>query len=344
MDPLKPRFEISALSATQEFRDELGVWFDAVGKDFPWRRTNDPYEVLVSEMMLQQTRIATVLGKGYYTRFLEIFPDVESLSKADDGALLKAWEGLGYYRRARMLRDTATAVVRDHGGCFPDQEHELLKLPGIGPYTAAALMAFAFGKPSGLVDGNVSRVLSRLMDDSESIDSQATIRRHRHWSWEICDPKKSARHQHAMMELGQTVCVPNRPNCLQCPVAKFCKCTEPEALPIKKPRAAVTFVDEHGIWARDEAGRVLLHCEKGPRRRGLWKLPLRTRSECDGHEQIYRANYPITRYKVSLHIYLAKLGYVSLEEGDQWIDEEKLDTLPLAAPFRKAVSQLLVDF
>ncbi|RPJ32619.1 MAG: A/G-specific adenine glycosylase, partial [Verrucomicrobiaceae bacterium] len=120
--------------------------------------------------MLQQTQIATVLGKGYYTRFLAAFPDVETLAAADDAALLKAWEGLGYYRRARMLRETARAVIAEHGGRFPHELDALLKLPGIGRYTAGALRAFAFGLPAVLVDGNVSRVLSRLMDFSAAVD------------------------------------------------------------------------------------------------------------------------------------------------------------------------------
>ena len=161
----KPRFEESPLEAPEAFRKALGVWFSKDGKDFPWRRTSDPYAILVSEMMLQQTRVATVLGKGYYTRFLAEFPDVGALAAADDTRLLKAWEGLGYYRRARMLRDAASAVLDIHRGVFPSGEKELLALPGIGPYTAAALLSFCFGKPSALVDGNVSRVLSRLMDD-----------------------------------------------------------------------------------------------------------------------------------------------------------------------------------
>jgi len=345
MGPLKPRFVRSALVAKEEFRNELGTWFERVGKDFPWRRTADPYQILVSEMMLQQTQVATVLGKGYYTRFLKKFPDIASLARADDESLLKAWEGLGYYRRARMLRETAITVLEKHGGLFPGDETSLLALPGIGPYTASALIAFAFGKPSALVDGNVSRVLSRLMDDASLIDSSETIRKHRLWAADLCDPIKPARHHHAMMELGQRVCRPGRPACEKCPVARFCKCSEPADLPKKKPRAAVTSIGENAIWARDPERRILLHLESGKRREGLWKLPLRPVGCCSDLSQIYEATYPITRYRVSLKVFHAELGNAQgVEPGDEWVNEERLDSLPIAAPFRKAIEQLITDF
>jgi A/G-specific adenine glycosylase len=142
---LKPVARHTPLEAPDEFRRALRTWFDKNGKDYPWRRTSDPYAVLVSEVMLQQTQIATVLGRGFYTRFLERFPDVESLAAAEDDVLLKAWEGLGYYRRARMLRESAKAVIARHGGEFPGDADALLALPGIGRYTAGALLSFIRG-------------------------------------------------------------------------------------------------------------------------------------------------------------------------------------------------------
>ncbi len=342
MGMLKPRFETPVLEGKTAFRNTLGSWFSSVGKDYPWRRTREPYPVLVSEVMLQQTRIATVLGKGFYTRFLEKFPDAGHLADADDESLLKAWEGLGYYRRARMLRETARAVIANHGGNFPDNEKELLALPGIGPYTAAALLAFAFGKPSALVDGNVSRVLSRLMDDAEPIDSTPAIKRHREWAGTLCDTENPARHHHAMMELGQTICTNGIPDCVSCPVATFCKTTSPHDLPVKKPRTKITATTEHAIWCRDGNGRLLLHHESGSRRTGLWKLPLRTAGQCAGLRKICQSTYHITRYKVSLNIYLG--CNMEPEPGDEWIAAERLDFLPMATPFRKALERLLADF
>jgi len=342
---LKPRFEVSALEDKDQFRAALGSWYSNVGKDFPWRRTHEPYRVLVSEMMLQQTQVATVLGKGYYTRFLEKFPDLQSLSKADDESLLKAWEGLGYYRRARMLRDTARAVVENHGGTFPGDEVTLLTLPGVGPYTAAALMAFCFGKVSALVDGNVSRILSRLMDDSSPVDSGTAKRIHREWAVELCDPAHPGRHHHAMMELGQNVCRPGCPACESCPVARFCKCSDPSSLPIKKPRIKITVLEEYAVFVRDSTGRILLNLESGKRRNGLWKLPLRGADQCSGLRKIYESSYPITRYRVSLKVFSAALeNTLPLDAGDEWVPEERLEVLPIAAPFRKALQHLTANF
>ena len=342
MSLLKPRFRSSALKEKEKFREALGDWFSKNGKDYPWRRTREPYPILVSEVMLQQTRIATVLGRGFYTGFLEKFPDIASLAAAGDEELLKAWEGLGYYRRARMLRETARAVIAKHGGNFPDDEAELLDLPGVGPYTSSALLAFAFGKYSALVDGNVSRVFSRLMDDPEPIDSTATIKRHRQWAGELCDPENPARHHHAMMELGQTICRTGLPDCVSCPVAAFCKTRAPQDLPIKKSRAQITEITENALWCRDRNGRLLLHHEAGSRRTGLWKLPLRTAEQCASLSKIFRSTYHITRYKVTLDVYAA--GEISIAHGDEWIEPGRLQSLPMATPFRKAIDSLSADF
>jgi A/G-specific adenine glycosylase len=338
---LKPRFERSPLDAPEDFRKALGDWFSGEGKDYPWRRTRDPYAILVSEMMLQQTRVAHVLGKGYFTRFLEAFPDVKSLAAADDSRLLKAWEGLGYYRRARMLRATALAVLNDHDGIFPDEEAALLALPGIGPYTAAALLSFAFGKPSALVDGNVHRLLSRLMEDAAPIDSSATRKRHTEWARALCDTENPRRHNYAMMELGQTICRPGAPRCEVCPVAKFCKSGQPQDLPVMKKRAAITEISEHAIWLQDAEGRVLLHRETGSRRNGLWKLPLRPQQECAASKLIFSDNYTITRYKVTLNIHEGT-GHAP-GEGDGWISRDGLASIPMAAPFRRAILRLLAE-
>ncbi|WP_411826224.1 A/G-specific adenine glycosylase [Luteolibacter sp. AS25] len=342
MTLLKPRFSIPAQENRAAFRSALGSWFAKNGKDYPWRRTKDPYAILVSEMMLQQTRLATVLDKGYYTRFLQKFPTSRSLAAAEDQNLLKAWEGLGYYRRARMLRSAAQAVEEKFNGIFPDTERELLALPGIGPYTVAALLSFAFDKPSGLVDGNVSRVLSRITDDHTPIDSTPTIRAHRQLAHDLCDPNQPRNHNYAMMELGQTICRPGVPHCEICPISGFCKTQEPSILPVKKPRAKTTKVSEHAIWATDPQNRILLHKEAGERRTGLWKLPIRTEVECEGLEAITVETYPITRYIVTLTVYQAsEESSATPLDGDQWIPIEDLDSLPLAAPFRRAIEHLL---
>lgn len=342
---LKPRFETPALSAKSAFREALGNWFSENGKDYPWRRTKQPYAILISEVMLQQTRIATVLGKGYYARFLEKFPAVKILAAADDQELLKAWEGLGYYRRARMLRETAKAVLQNHNGVFPENEAELLRLPGIGSYTAAALRSFAFDKSSALVDGNVSRVLSRLMDSADPIDSTTGAKQHRLWAGALCDPAHPARHNHAMMELGQTICRIGIPACESCPIARFCKTTTPENLPVKKNRSKITETIENAIWCRDPEGRILLHQESGSRRTGLWKLPLRKPRPNAAHHLLFEQTYHITRYKVRLRIYETPYSTGELAGiDDEWVEPSRLTSLPVATPFRKALERLLADF
>lgn len=343
---LKPRFEISALEDASGFRSALGRWFGKHGKDYPWRRTREPYEVLVSEVMLQQTQIATVLGRGYYTGFLRVFPDVHALAKADDATLLKAWEGLGYYRRARMLRETARAVIDRHGGRFPEELEELLKLPGIGRYTAGALRAFAFQQPAVLVDGNVARVLARVMDFLEPVDETRGLKRIWEWAEVLADTKKPAVHHAALMELGQTLCRPGAPDCLNCPVSCFCKTRDPVALPVKARKAAVTAVDEHALWLRDRNGRLLLHHEAGKRRTGLWKLPVRPADEVSPLPVLAVHRYSITRYRVTLKVHDAAHAEppIHLAEGDAWVSAEEIPALAMAAPFRKVVERLLADF
>ena len=344
MPAVKARCEASPLDDPDGFRRSLADWFHQVGKDFPWRRTHEPYPILVSEMMLQQTQVTTVLRKGYYTRFLEKFPDLKSLAAADDTSLLKAWEGLGYYRRARMLREAARAIVADHGGHFPKTEKELLALPGIGPYTSAALLAFAFGTSSPLVDGNVSRILARLTDDSSPIDSTPTIRKHRELALALCDPLNPRIHHYAMMELGQTICRPGLPHCLECPIAKYCIAKSPETLPVKKKRAAITSITENAIWSTKPGGEILLHQESGSRRKGLWKLPLRTAVECKPLEILARDQYAITRYKVTLTVHLSDHSETKLRKGDEWVHPDRLNSLPVAAPFKRMIARLLPDF
>ena len=343
---LKPPYRCSPLEDPRGFRVALRAWFEKHGRDHPWRRTRDPYEVLVSEVMLQQTQIATVLGKGYYTRFLEVFPDVRSLAAADDRRLLKAWEGLGYYRRARMLRETASAVIERHGGTFPEDVDSLMALPGIGRYTAGALRAFAFGLPAVLVDGNVSRVIARLMDYGEPVYSPAGQRQVWTWAEALADAKQPRVHHSALMELGQTYCRPGVPDCLSCPVARFCRSSEPAKLPAKKRKTAVTLLTEHAIWLRDRKGRILLHRESGSRRTGLWKLPLRAPEETRRLPLVAEHVYAITRYRVTLKVHDAgtATSALAMHDGDAWIAVEDLPALPLAAPFKRAIAKLIEDF
>lgn len=340
---LKPKTKRAAIQGRAAFREALTGWFSRHGKDYPWRRTREPYAILISEVMLQQTQIATVLGRGFYVRFLETFPDVESLAAADDGRLLKAWEGLGYYRRVRMLRETARAVIAGHGGGFPIETEALMLLPGVGRYTAGALRAFAFDLPSAVVDGNVARVLSRVMDFTAPVDDTAGLKQLWAWAEILADPERSRIYNSALMELGQTVCRPGVPDCLSCPVAEFCKTRRPETLPLKRQKTAITAVDEHALWVRDSAGRLLLHREAAKRREGLWKLPTREPAEISGLPVLTEHRYTITRYRVTLRVHDGAGRNFQPAADESWLDAGQILALAMPSPFRRVIERLLEE-
>lgn len=342
---LKPRCDKPVMGRKEGFRNALVAWFEAEGKDYPWRRTRDPYAVLVSEVMLQQTRISTVLDRGFYDGFLKRFPTVGDLAVAGDEVLLKAWEGLGYYRRVRMLRDTAKAVVEKYGGVFPEEEAALLALPGVGRYTVGALRAFAFELPAVLVDGNVVRVLARVLNDRGDVHSTQGMKRMWEAAAELADDERPRAYHSALMELGQSHCRRQSPGCLRCPVADFCATRDPDDVPVRKARAETEEAEEYALWVRDGRGRVLLHQERGSRRTGLWKLPLRTADELGLMREMLSFTYSITRYRVRLRVYdggvLTQEG--GMREGDEWIAMEDIAGLAMGAPFRRAVDCLLQE-
>ena len=342
---LKPCLKSDVLKGRKGFREALASWFSVNGQDYPWRRTRQPYAILISEVMLQQTQIATVLGGGYYTRFLESFPDLESLAMATDERLLKAWEGLGYYRRARLLRETARAVIAEHGGEFPQAIKSLMALPGVGRYTAGALRAFAFDLSAAVVDGNVARVLSRLMDFSAAVDDTAGLKQLWQWAEILADPARARIYNSALMELGQKICRPGVPDCLSCPVAGFCRTREPERLPVKRQKTVITAVDEHALWLRDRQGRLLLHREAGKRREGLWKLPTREASQIAKLPVLDEHRYTITRYRVTLRVHdgAALAEAFETAEHEVWQEAEAVLALAMPSPFRRAIERLLAE-
>ena len=342
---LKPCLKSDVLKGRKGFREVLVSWFSVNGQDYPWRRTRQPYAILISEVMLQQTQIATVLGRGYYTRFLESFPDWEALAVATDERLLKAWEGLGYYRRVRLLRETARAVVAEHRGEFPQAIESLMALPGVGRYTAGALRAFAFDLPAAVVDGNVARVLSRLMDFSAAVDDTAGQKQLWQWAEVLADPARARIYNSALMELGQKICRPGVPDCLSCPVAGFCKTREPERLPVKRQKIVIRAVDEHALWLRDRQGRLLLHREAGKRREGLWKLPTREASQIAKLPVLDEHRYTITRYRVTLRVHdgAALAEAFETAEHEVWQEAEAVLALAMPSPFRRSIERLLVE-
>lgn len=200
---------------------KLGAWFPAAQRDLSWRRTRDPYAIWVSEIMLQQTRVETV--ENYYGRFLERFPDVGTLAAADEQAVLEAWSGLGYYRRARLLHKGARHVVEEHDGELPRDEKGLRAIPGVGAYTAGAIASIAFDEPVALVDGNVARVVSRLLALEDPSEQDAKAKHHWELVGQVLQQGSPRVLSQALMELGATVCTPKSPRCLLCPMRDECR-------------------------------------------------------------------------------------------------------------------------
>ncbi|MBQ7768231.1 MAG: A/G-specific adenine glycosylase [Oscillospiraceae bacterium] len=249
-------------------------WYDAGHRELPWRRDKDPYHIWVSEIMLQQTRVEAV--KGYYARFLEKLPTIADLANCDDDVLHKLWEGLGYYSRVRNLKKAARQIAEQYDGIFPDEYSQIRSLPGIGDYTAGAVSSIAFNQKTPAVDGNVLRVLSRLADDDTPIDTPAFKKSARE-ELEKIYPDRAGDFTQALMELGATLCGPNRlPDCENCPCNPFClgyrRGTAP-SLPKKSPPKQ----------RKAEQKTVLILCcdgrfalEKRPNKgllAGLWQFP-----------------------------------------------------------------------
>lgn len=320
------------------FQRTVIAWFREEGKPYPWRQTTDPYAILVSEIMLQQTQIGTVLERDYFARWMARFPDLATLAAAPEEMVLKAWEGLGYYSRARNLHRLGKVVCQDHGGRLPQTLEGLLALPGIGRYTAAAVMSFAHDHPAALVDGNVQRVFARLHDYPEAVDGSAGQKQM--WAWAAAlVPDKNARfYNSGLMELGQGICRQKAPICHSCPVAHFCQTRNPEVLPNKAKRRATVFLDEHVLFRIQESCLLLIR-EAGRRRHGLWKLP-----ECPGNlvkrgRLLYQAKYSITHHRVTLRVYESKGATVPAEGS--WVPIAEVPALAMPSPYRKAVDVLL---
>ena len=249
-------------------------WYEVNRRSLPWREDKDPYHIWVSEIMLQQTRVEAV--KGYYARFLDALPTISALAECDDEKLHKLWEGLGYYTRVRNLKKAARQVMEQHGGVFPGKYEEIRRLPGIGEYTAGAICSIAFGQPTPAVDGNVLRVISRLTNDDTPVDSLA-YKKHVRERLAKVYPVQAGDFTQALMELGATVCGPNKlPDCENCPCIDFClgyqRKTAP-SLPVKSPKRERR-VEERTVLILSCDGRYAV--EKRPNKgllAGLWQLP-----------------------------------------------------------------------
>jgi len=271
-------------------REKLLTWFDREGRDLPWRRTRDPYAIWVSEVMLQQTRVDTVIP--YYERFMSSFPTAETLAEADEDIVLSHWSGLGYYRRARLLHRGVREVVAEYGGAVPEDAEARRGLPGVGRYTAGAIGSIAFDKEEAIVDGNVSRVLSRLFRIDTPLGVTDMTKRLWDEATHLVLGDRPGDHNQALMELGATVCTPNNPRCHSCPISADCEALrhdEVERLPVKRARKApkqVTLAAVVAIRGRGADRKVWLIKGDQPLFGGLWGVPM---AEGDARAALHQA-------------------------------------------------------
>ena len=325
----------NSLFQTRDFRSALLRWYGNHGRDLPWRHTRDPYAILVSEIMLQQTQVATVIP--YYKEWLRRFPDFRALARATESEVLHAWQGLGYYSRARNLHAAATRISKDYGSRCPETAAELAALPGLGRYTTNAILTFAFDQPVAVVEANIVRLLARIFDVSAPVDTTAgreTIWTH---AAQLVPPQRAGEFNSALMDLGATICLPRAPQCGVCPAKPFCRATEPLKLPRKKPRPATKSLTERHFFAM-QRGRVLLqHCHK--RWRGMWMLPeLNDRSK--NARPFHTSTFPFTHHQVTLEVF-SGAARDTIDQAQQWFSISALDSIPIPSPHRRALDALL---
>ena len=355
------------------FREKLLGWYDAHKRDLPWRRTQDPYKIWISEIMLQQTRVDTVIP--YYERFLDWFPTVTDLAQAPEEKLLKAWEGLGYYSRVRNMQKAAQQIMENHGGVFPSSYEEISKLKGIGPYTAGAIASIAFGLPEPAVDGNVMRVLARLFEVDYDIGVPTNRKIFQAMMEILIDPARPGDFNQALMDLGSDIESPVNPRPEESPVKEFSAAYQHGTMdryPIKAPKKKPVPVYLTAFIIKDSQGRYLL--EKNEREgllSGFWHFPLIEVESLSGNldqlslldgkgeaernpeilffEQDYDLaidwqdrSYPIIQHVFSHRKWQVQIRYGLVKEGEQpasestvWLKPEEFSDYPFAKPQQK---------
>ncbi len=325
--------------SSHDIAQALVDWFAQCGKDYPWRRTTDPWAILVSEIMLQQTTIPTVLGR--YEEWMKQYPTPQALAATGEEEALRSWEGLGYYRRVRSLRAAARVICEQFGGKFPTKHEDILALPGVGEYTAGAIRSFAWNESAPLVDANVSRVFARLCNDYTPVDSPEGKRKQWTMAAEMVHPTDARRYNSALMELGQTVCTPTSPACIICPVRTYCHAKNPTELPVKVPHKEISRLEHHDIWLLAHSKLLLEKQADGSRHAGMYRLPQRPEEAVRGLPLMCKQQYTVTRYNVTRHLYLADAAHTAIQPGEEFIPLSQLDAIPMASPDRKLLSRFL---
>lgn len=350
------------------FRRALLAWYGTYKRSLPWRKTRDPYSIWVSEIMLQQTLVSTV--RPYYERFIRRFPDLKTLASSSEEEVLRHWSGLGYYSRARNLHKAAQKIVQERGGNFPDDFDSVLDLPGIGRYTAGAILSIAFGKPHPVLDGNVSRVLSRLFAVRQPIGKPSVQKKLWGLAEELLDRRRSGDFNQAMMELGATVCAPESPSCLICPVSLFCKAKVlgiQDELPKTEKKKETVPVQWDCLWVCRKNQVLLVRRPESERfLKGQWGLPdwvrvggrKSERSQDDLEEAVWKryglkvkagrllktAGHNITHHKIRLRAYEGRLVAERVSDASAkreflWVPKEKAGDYLISSLWGKVIAK-----
>jgi A/G-specific adenine glycosylase len=339
-------------------RRRLLRWFRDNARDLPWRRSRDPYQVWVSEIMLQQTQVVTVIP--YFERFIAQFPDVRTLANADQRQVLRLWEGLGYYRRACQLHAAAQIIEEQHQGKFPSDFEAILDLPGIGRYTAGAIASIAFGARQPILEANTIRVLSRLIayrDDPRKAAGQKLL-----WTLaeELLPSKNVAYFNQALMELGSTFCSPREPDCDLCPLRRICQACKlglQDQIPMPKTKTKYDEVNEAAVIVWNGRRVLLRRCQKDERWAGLWDFPrfavganstngwaeleAKVKASTGLHirleEELLTLKHGVTRFRITLTCFSSRRigGKLKSNQEVRWVAPADLDAYPLSTTGRK---------
>jgi A/G-specific adenine glycosylase len=342
---------------------KLRTWFRKNKRSMPWRETSDPYKIWISEIMLQQTQVSTV--EEYYKRFIGCFPDVHELARASVHDLMKVWEGLGYYSRARNLHLASKKIVGEFAGKIPDDPETLLGLPGIGQYTAGAILSIAYGKRCPALDGNVIRVFARLFHVTDNVDQPGTRRMLWSLAGQVLPQKEIRSFNEALMELGALVCKPRNPDCPSCPVLSICEARRlgiEESLPFRTPRKPVPHVQVTAavIWKKDRF-LITLRPPRGLLG-GLWEFPGGKKESGESLEEclireireelniriqirsrLVSVNHAYTHFKITLHAFECDYKEGSLRPDPEsvtdykWITMSELDQFAFPGADRKVI-------
>lgn len=334
------------LSGRRAFGGALLDWYRLAARPLPWRVHPSPYRTVVSEFMLQQTRVSTVIP--YFERWMEALPDWKALAAAPEGAVLKLWEGLGYYSRARRLHELARVLAGRPG--LPRSREEWQELPGVGPYTAAAIASIAFGEPAACVDGNVVRILARLAACGTLFkDGSAAAKAFSPAADKLLSPRAPGDHNQAMMELGATVCLPANPKCPACPVRRFCAGAR-KGRPGDYPRIAPRRMEDRSVlrvWC-ERRGALLMHLagQSAARLAGQHELPTPeqagvSQEEAAGGPLLATRRRGITRFRIVESIHRAPPPKGRLGGGLVWVPLNRLDSVVVSGPHRRWIREVL---